>query len=68
MPGTTNIIIARRVASGRDGDMIRVLEEGGIVDRGTQDGLLVTWTECRSIDESQTRSQERPELAKEGAR
>jgi ATP-binding cassette subfamily B protein len=68
IPDTTKIIIAQRVASVQDCDMILVLDEGRILDRGTHDELLVTCTEYRSIYESQTRSQERPELAKEGAR
>ncbi|WP_332461044.1 MULTISPECIES: ABC transporter ATP-binding protein [Bifidobacterium] len=57
IPDTTKIIISQRLASVEDADMIVVLEEGKILDKGTHRELLRTCQEYRSIYESQTRNQ-----------
>ena len=57
IPDTTKIIISQRLASVEDADMIVVLEEGKILDKGTHQELLRTCQEYRSIYESQTRNQ-----------
>lgn len=40
IPGTTKLIIAQRVASVQDADMILVLDNGQVVDVGTHDELM----------------------------
>ena len=40
IPGTTKLIIAQRVASVQDADMIIILDGGQVVDVGTHDALL----------------------------
>ncbi|MCX8644218.1 ABC transporter ATP-binding protein [Bifidobacterium sp. B4081] len=57
IPDTTKIIISQRLASVEDADMIVVLEEGRILDKGTHQELLRACQEYRSIYESQTRNQ-----------
>ena len=61
IPDTTKIIIAQRVASVQESDMILVMEEGRITASGTHEELLRTCDEYRSIYESQTKNQARPE-------
>ena len=56
IPDTTKIIIAQRVASVQDSDLIVVMEEGRIIDSGTHEQLLRTCDEYRSIYESQTQN------------
>ena len=58
IPDTTKIIISQRLASVEDADMILVLEEGRILDKGTHQDLLRTCQEYRSIYESQTRNKD----------
>ncbi|WP_236630781.1 ABC transporter ATP-binding protein [Bifidobacterium aemilianum] len=57
IPDTTKIIIAQRVASVQDSDMIIVMDEGRILDTGTHELLLKSSDEYRSIYESQTNKQ-----------
>ena len=57
IPNTTKIIIAQRVASVQESDLILVMRDGQILDKGTHDQLLQTCEEYRSIYESQTRNQ-----------
>ena len=54
IPDTTKIIIAQRVASVQDSDIILVMDEGRIIDQGSHDELLRTSDEYREIYESQT--------------
>lgn len=56
IPDTTKIIIAQRVASVQESDLIVVLEAGEILAIGTHDELLESCEEYRSIYESQTKN------------
>ena len=55
IPETTKIIIAQRVASVMDADMIVVLENGAIADCGTHEELLNRCDIYREVYESQTK-------------
>ncbi len=54
IPKTTKIIIAQRVSSVQDADLILVMEGGRIAARGTHDELLSTSEIYREIYEQQT--------------
>lgn len=54
IPSTTKIIIAQRVASVQDADMILVMENGKIAARGTHDELLKSSEIYREVYEQQT--------------
>ena len=54
IPETTKIIIAQRVASVMDADMIIVMDNGGIADMGTHEELLSRCDMYREIYEEQT--------------
>ncbi len=54
IPETTRIIIAQRVASVMDADMILIMDNGRIVDRGTHEELLKSSEIYREIYEQQT--------------
>ncbi|WP_291759409.1 ABC transporter ATP-binding protein [Bifidobacterium sp.] len=56
IPDTTTIVIAQRVASVQESDLIVVLEEGEILATGTHEELLESCEEYRSIYESQTKN------------
>ena len=53
LPGTTKLIIAQRVTSVMDADMILVLEDGHIVGQGTHKELLTSCDIYREVYESQ---------------
>ncbi len=55
IPETTKIIIAQRVASVEDADMILVMENGRIADLGTHDELMRTSEIYREIYQQQTK-------------
>ena len=55
IPETTKIIIAQRVASVQDADLILVMEGGRIAARGTHEELLRTSPAYREIVEQQTK-------------
>ena len=55
IPETTKFIIAQRVASVQDADLILVMENGHIAARGTHNELLVTSDIYREIYEQQTK-------------
>lgn len=55
IPGTTKLIIAQRVASVQDADLIVVLEGGKIAAAGTHSQLLETSGIYREVYESQTK-------------
>ncbi|MBP3305645.1 MAG: ABC transporter ATP-binding protein [Oscillospiraceae bacterium] len=55
IPNTTKLIIAQRVASVQDSDLIIVLDGGKIAAMGKHDGLLETSPIYREVYESQTK-------------
>ena len=55
IPETTKIIIAQRVASVEDADLILVMENGRIVGAGTHEELLVRSEIYREIHQQQTK-------------
>ena len=58
IPETTKIIIAQRVASVMDADMIIIMENGRIADKGTHEELLQRSEIYREIYQQQTRGGE----------
>ncbi len=54
IPTTTKIIIAQRISSVQDADLILVMENGKIVDKGTHEELLKTSQIYREVYEQQT--------------
>ncbi len=61
IPETTKIIIAQRVASVQDADLILVMDNGRIVDSGTHETLLASSPIYREVYESQTNGGEQDE-------
>ena len=55
IPGTTKLIIAQRVASVQDADLILVLENGRIAAKGTHEELLAGSPIYREVYDSQTK-------------
>ena len=55
IPETTKIIIAQRVASVQDADLIVILDNGRIVGKGTHDELLKTNSIYQEIYEQQVK-------------
>ena len=58
IPGTTKLIIAQRIASVQDSDLILVMDGGHIVATGKHDDLLQTSQIYREVFESQTKGVE----------
>ena len=58
IPGTTKLIIAQRVASVQDADMIIILDNGMVADVGTHEQLLETSSIYREVYESQRKGDE----------
>ena len=58
IPGTTKLIIAQRVASVQDADMIIILDNGMVVDVGKHDELLESSSIYREVYESQQKGDE----------
>ena len=58
IPGTTKLIIAQRVASVQDADLILVMDGGKIVASGKHDDLLQTSHIYREVFDSQTKGVE----------
>lgn len=56
IPQTTKIIIAQRLSSVQDADMILIMKNGAIVAKGTHDELLQNSDEYRAIYELQTKN------------
>ena len=54
IPQTTKIIIAQRISSVQDADLILVMENGKIADKGTHEELLKTSQIYREVYEQQT--------------
>ena len=54
IPTTTKIIIAQRISSVQDADLILVMDNGKIADKGTHEELLKTSTIYREVYEQQT--------------
>ncbi len=58
IPGTTKLIIAQRIASVQDADLILVMDGGAVVAQGTHDTLLTTSSIYREVYESQAKGGE----------
>ncbi|MCW2833568.1 MAG: transporter ATP-binding protein [Nocardioides sp.] len=54
----TVVLVAQRVSTIRDADVIVVLDDGAVVGRGTHDELLATCDTYREIVESQLTAEE----------
>ena len=67
IPDTTKIIIAQRVASVQDADMILVMEDGKIVEQGVHEELLKAGGIYREVYDSQTGAREGEGLREEDA-
>ena len=63
IPDTTKIIIAQRVVSVEDADLILVMSGGRIVDRGTHEELMQTSEVYREVYETQSAGKEEEENA-----
>ena len=61
IPTTTKIIIAQRISSVQDADLILVMDNGKIADKGTHEELLKTSTIYREVYEQQTNGGEQDE-------
>ena len=53
LPGVTKLIIAQRISSIQDADLIVVMDGGAIADTGTHETLMQTSAIYREVFESQ---------------
>jgi ATP-binding cassette, subfamily B, bacterial len=67
MVGRTSFMIAHRLSTVRDADLILVMSDGELVQRGTHDELLAQGGLYQQLHEAQTRRKRRPTLAEDGA-
>jgi ATP-binding cassette subfamily B protein len=58
IPGVTKLIIAQRVASVQESDLILIMDGGSIVAQGDHETLLATSTIYREVYESQTKKED----------
>ena len=58
IPDTTKLIIAQRVASVKDADLIIVLDNGSVADAGTHEELMARCEIYREVHDSQTKGGE----------
>ena len=63
IPDTTKIIIAQRVVSVEDADLILVMSGGKIVDKGNHEELMKTSAIYREVYETQSGGKEEEENA-----
>lgn len=66
IPDTTKIIIAQRVSSVQDADIILVMNDGTIVEQGTHEELLAKGGIYREVFDSQTKSKEEGKEVRNG--
>jgi ATP-binding cassette, subfamily B, bacterial len=71
MEGRTSFMIAHRLSTVRDADLILVLDDGEIVEHGSHDELMLSGGMYRQLHDAQTerrRRRRRPEVAANGDR
>jgi len=61
MQGRTTIIISHRVSSAKLADKVIVLDDGILIEQGTNDSLLKTESVYKTLYEKQLSSEEVPE-------
>ena len=59
IPDTTKIIIAQRIASVQDSDLILVMDKGRVIAQGNHTELMESSKEYRETYESQNRKEEK---------
>ena len=55
IPNTTKLIIAQRVSSVEEADLILVMDEGKVVDQGTHEELMKTSAIYQEVYNTQTK-------------
>ncbi len=59
LPGTTKLVIAQRISSVMDSDIILVLDNGQLIDSGTHEELLIRCKIYREVYNSQQKGENR---------